>query len=77
MTLYELVFDGGIVLSFVLLTILGLMWPSRHPRFVISFADRPEELGTLASFRARLRHAVGAGAKEMLARPTHARSHPR
>jgi len=43
MTLSELVVDGGVLLSFVLLAVLRAMWPTRPERCVLCFKERQDQ----------------------------------
>ncbi len=68
MTLSELVVDGGFVLSFALLTLLGLMWPTRPPRCVLCLKERQDEQCTPVCLRTCrvMRSASAAGARMLL-----------
>ena len=71
MTLYELVIDGGFVLSFVLITLLGLMWPTRPPRCVLCLKERQDEQCTPVCLRTCrvMRNASAVGARALVALP--------
>ena len=71
MTLYELDVDGGFALSFVLLTLLGLMWPTRPPHCVLCLKERQDEHCTPVCLRTCrvMRNASAASARALVALP--------